>query len=179
MTKSCLLLACLTACQAASNVDPPDPPEDWLPSDVDVDATVDTLGAAGFAKVCGAFEDYVRDMFRSNRLIQLACTAEALETTADAAACAESIDACVEMLPPAVESQLDAILDQAGCSALAIEQAGCPSKVSQLKGCLDAMSAQLGLIKLELTCAAIGSPVPEDWWMIEPPAACTQITTDC
>jgi len=182
MTKPCLVLILFAACEAASNVDPPDPPDppdDWLPSDIDVDVTVDKLGAAGFAKLCGAFEDYVRDMFRSNRLVQLACTAEALDTTADAVACGESVGACIDMVPPAVESQLEQILDQAGCTALDITQTGCQSKVSALKGCLDALSEQLALIELEVTCAAIGSPVPDDWWMIDPPAACMAITNDC
>lgn len=179
MIRPCLVLLCLFGCEAAKDVDPPDPPVDWVPEDIDIDAAIDTLGTAGFAKLCGAFEDYVRDMFRSNRLIQLACTAEALDTTADAEACALSIDACVNMLPPAVESQLDTILDQAGCAALDVVPSGCPSPVSALKGCLDALSAQLDLIELELTCAAIGSPVPDDWWMIDPPAACMQLQEAC
>ncbi len=180
MTKPCLALMLLAAC--ASDVDrpePPDPPDDWLPSDIDVDTTVDKLGAAGFAKLCGAFEDYVRDMFRSNRLIQLACTADALETTTDAVACGDSVNACINMVPPAVESQLEQILDQAGCTALDITQTGCQSKVSALKSCLDALSEQLARIELQATCAAIGSPVPEDWWMIDPPAACMEISDDC
>ena len=88
MLKTCLALSCLVlACTSAKDIDPPDPPDDWIPEDIDLDQTVDKLGAAGFAKVCNAFEDYVRDMYRSNRLIQLTCTAEALDTTANATAC--------------------------------------------------------------------------------------------
>jgi hypothetical protein len=179
MYKTCLILLSVVGCEAAS--DPPDPPDptDWLPEDISESATVDSIGDAAFAKLCGAFEDYVRDMFRSNKLIQLACTAEALDTTTDAVACGMSVDDCLNMLPPVVEAQLDQILDQAGCTALAIENTGCQSTVGALKGCLDALGEQLDLIELELTCAAVGSPVPEDWWMIDPPAACQAITTGC
>ena len=174
MSKPCLLLWCLAACSSTST-----PSDDWLPSDVDENATVDAIGDAAFAKLCSAFEDYVRDTYRSNKLVQLACTANALDTTTDAVACGESIDDCLNTLPPVVEQQLDQILDQAGCSALSIAPSGCLAKVAELKGCLDALGEQIDTIELELTCAAVGSPVPDDWWMIDPPAECTSITTDC
>jgi hypothetical protein len=153
--------------------------EDWVPDDIDTGQTVDRLGAAGFAKVCGAFEDYVRDTYRSNRLVQAACTAEALQSSADAVACGTAVDACLNELPPVVEAQLEMILDQAGCTALGIDQAGCSSPVSVLTGCLDALGAQLDTIEFSLTCAAFGSPVPEDWWMIEPPEECYAILRGC
>lgn len=153
--------------------------EEWVPDDIDTDQTVDRLGAAGFGKLCGAFDEYVRDMYRSNRLIQAACTAEALQTTANATECGAAVDACLNDLPPVVETQLDQILDQAGCPALGIEQAGCTSTVSALTGCLDALGAQLDTVELSLTCAAFGSPVPADWWMIEPPEECYAIVRGC
>jgi hypothetical protein len=153
--------------------------DDWVPDDVDTSTTVDRLGAAGFAKVCTAFEDYVRDMYRSNRLIQAACTAHALETTADATACGAAVEACLDELPPVVETELQMILDQAGCTALRVEQAGCSSTVSAFTDCLDALGAQLDTLELSLTCAAVGSPVPEDWWIIEPPEECYAIVRGC
>src|SRR5687767_7957685 len=113
-------------------------------------------------------------MYRSNRLIQAACTAEALETSADAVACGAAVDDCLNELPPVVETQLQMILDQAGCPALGIEQAGCTSPVSALTDCLDALGAQLETVDLALTCAAFGSPVPPDWWMIETPESATR-----
>jgi hypothetical protein len=172
--KPYLALLVLVACGSSrSSV------EDWVPPDIDTDQTVDRLGAAGFAKLCGAFEDYVRDTYRSNRLIQAACTAEALQTTTDAISCGESVDACLDALPPVVESQLQQVLAQAGCSALGIAQGGCASKVSALTACLDALGAQLDTVELALTCAAFGSPVPDDWWMIDPPAECTAIASSC
>lgn len=148
-------------------------------ADLDPEETIDRLGAAGYAKLCSEFEDYVRETYRSNRLIQLACTAEAMQTTPDAVACGEAVDACLDTLPPAVETQLQRILDQAGCGSVAIEPAGCTSKVSQLQGCLDALGDQLDTIQLELTCAAFGSPVPPDWWRIDVPAACASLAQSC
>ena len=150
-----------------------------MPDDIDTQQTVDRLGAAGFAKVCGAFEDYVRDMYRSNRLIQAACTAEALQSSTDAVACGTAVDACLNDLPPVVETQLQMILDQAGCPALGIEQAGCTSSVSALTGCLDALGAKLDTVDLALTCAAFGSPVPDNWWVIETPEECYAIVRGC
>ncbi|HEU0035520.1 MAG TPA: hypothetical protein VFQ53_33145 [Kofleriaceae bacterium] len=171
MYKPCLALLVVAACGSSS--------DDWVPSDIDTDQTVDRLGAAGYAKLCGAFEDYVRDEFRSNRLIQAACTYEALQTTPDAIACGEAVDACLDQLPPTVEAQLEMILDQAGCNALAITQTGCAAKVSEVTACLDALGAQLDTLELSATCAAFGSPVPADWWQIEPPAECTALSAEC
>lgn len=168
-----LVLVMLAACGSS------DPSDDWIPSDIDEDATVDRIGAAGYQKLCGAFEDYVRDQYRSNKLIQLTCTAHAIETTTDAIACGEALETCLDTLPPNVEAQLNAILAQASCQATSVEPAGCSSKVSVLKDCLDALGAKLDTLMLSATCAVAGSPVPDDWWMIEPPAICQQISTDC
>ena len=63
-------LALLVACGSSHS--------DWVPSDVDTDQTLDRLGDSGYARVCSAFEDYVRDQYRSNYLIKAACTADAL-----------------------------------------------------------------------------------------------------
>lgn len=184
MTRACLFALCLAACDSpASDFDPPDPPHpdlnEWVPDNISLDATLDQIGAAAFGQLCKAFEDYVRDTYRSNHLIQLVCTADAIETTTDAVACANQADACLDTLPPPLEAELQMILDQAGCTALAINQNGCVKTVKEIKGCLDALGDEVGTIELGLTCAAFGQPVPDDWWMIPPPTECTSITNAC
>ena len=175
LMKSLLALVLCVGCGASSSTNP----GDWVPEDIDEQATLDRIGTAGYQKLCGAFEDYVRDMYRSDRLIQAACTANALQTTADAAACGVAVDMCLDMIPPAVETQLNMILAQAKCSALGVEPTGCQSKVAQMKSCLDALGKKVDQIMFSLTCAAFGSPVPETWWKIEPPAECSAISSQC
>lgn len=150
-----------------------------VPPDIEENQTLDRIGSAGYAKLCSAFEDYVRDRYRSDRLLQAACTANALQTTTDAVACAAAVDMCLDMLPPAVEAQLDRILAQASCTAVAVQPTGCSSTVSQMKACLDALGTEVDRIMFALTCAAFGSPVPEAWWMIDPPPACSAIASQC
>jgi hypothetical protein len=153
---------------------------DWVPDDIDTDQTVDRLGDAGYARVCSAFEDYVRDQYRSSYLVQAACTAHALETTADAAECGDAVDTCLDTLPREVETELQRILDQAGCNALTtFTPTGCAAKVSELTACLDALGEELDRIELSATCAAFGSPVPADWWMIPLPAECSSLQAGC
>ena len=152
---------------------------DWVPSDIERDQALSALGSAGYARLCNAFDDYVHDQYRSSYLVQAACTAHALETTADASACGEAVDACLDTLPPVVDQQLDSILAQASCTMVPIDPSACPSTVAALKGCLDALGEQLDQIELSLTCAAFGSPVPANWWRISLPAACTALTDAC
>ena len=169
-----LLLILLAACRTSAST-----AKDWVPSDIDENATLDRIGAAGYQKLCDAFEDYVRDMYRSDYLVKAACTANALQTTTDAVACGESVNMCLNTLPAPVEMQLDRILAQAHCSAVSVTPTGCLAKVAEMKACLDALGEQVDKIMFSLTCAAIGSPVPEDWWKISPPAACTSLSTRC
>jgi len=152
---------------------------DWVPADVDESETIDALGAAGYAKVCSAFDDFVRDQYRTNILIRAACTAQALQSTETTAACADYIDDCVNDIPAVVESQLSSILAQASCPAVGVMTNGCSSPVSALTTCLDDLGAQLDNIKLQLTCAALGSPVPSDWYKISPPSSCTALASGC
>jgi hypothetical protein len=152
---------------------------DWVPSDIDESKTIDAIGSAGYQKLCSSFDSYVRDQYRSSRLIQAACTANALETTMNATECGEAVDACLDDLPPVVETELNSILSQAGCSAVSISQAGCMSPVSQLTSCLDALGTKVDQIMFSLTCAAFGSPVPPDWWRISPPAECSALSSSC
>jgi hypothetical protein len=171
MTRLVLLAALsLTACKEGAG--------DWVPDDVDESETIDKLGAAGYGKVCSAFDDFVRDQYRTNLLVRAACTAQALRSTETTAECADSIDACVNDIPEVVETQLDTILAQASCPAVGVMTAGCSSPVSALTTCLDDLGAQLDNVKLQLTCAALGTPVPQDWYKISPPASCTALA-DC
>ena len=152
---------------------------DWVPPEIDTDQQLDRLGATGYQKLCGAFEDYVHDTYRSQLLVKAACTANALQTTDNATACGEEVDRCLDTLPPVVQTQLDQILAQASCSKAAIDPAACSSKVSALTACLDALGDEVDQIELSVTCAAFGSPVPQNWWMIPEPAACAALRSGC
>jgi len=172
MTRLFLLAALsITGCKGGAG--------DWVPADVDESETIDKLGAAGYAKVCSAFDDFVRDQYRTNLLVRAACTAQALQSTETTAECADYIDDCVNDIPAAVESQLTTILAQASCPAVGVMTSGCSSPVSALTTCLDDLGAQLDNVKLQLTCAALGSPVPQDWYKISPPASCTALASGC
>lgn len=153
--------------------------DDWVPPEIDESETLDKLGAAGYGKVCSAFDDFVRDQYRTNLLVRAACTAQALHSTETTAECAESIDACVNDIPAVVETQLAMILAQASCAAAGVMTAGCSSPVSALTTCLDDLGAELDNIKLQLTCAALGTTVPEGWYRISPPASCTALASGC
>lgn len=152
---------------------------DWVPPDIDEQQTLDRLGAAGYQKLCGAFADYVHDQYRSNYLVKAACTAHALQNTTDAVMCGESVDMCLDTLPPVVDQQLNMILAQASCSAAAIDPTLCSSPVSALTACLDALGDKVDELELSLTCAAFGSPVPQDWWMVDEPAECAALRAGC
>jgi hypothetical protein len=168
----CALILFVVGCGSSSQ-------DDWVPPDIDEQQTLDRLGSAGYAKLCSAFSDYVHDKYRSDYLVKAACTAHALETTSDAVECGEALDMCLGTLPPVVDQQLDSILAQASCTAAAIDPATCSSKVSALTACLDAISARMDQIELSLTCAAFGSPVPDDWWRVEEPAECVALRSGC
>jgi hypothetical protein len=162
----------IAGCQSGSS-------SDWVPDDIDEQQTLDRLGSAGYAKLCSAFADYVHEQYRSIYLIKAACTAHALETTQDAVACGEALETCLDTLPPVVEQQLDSILAQASCSAAAIDPTTCSNRVLALKACLDALGEEVDQLELSATCAAFGSPVPADWWMIDEPAECAALRSGC
>lgn len=174
-------LTALAGCPSSSsgNGDDVPDPTGWVPSDIDEQATLSTLGSAGYARLCGAFEDYVHDTYRSMLLVKAACTAHALETTTDAVTCGAAVDECLDTLPPVVDQQLEQILAQASCSRVDIDATTCPSNVSALKACLDALGDLVDHVELSATCAAFGSPVPSDWWVVEQPAACVTLQNGC
>lgn len=166
-----MTLMSATACNDSS--------EQWVPSDVDTSTTVDRLGSAGYSKLCSAFADHVRDMYRSNKLVQAACTVKALQTTSDATSCGDSVASCVDAVPPEVESLVSQALAQAGCQSLHIDPGSCGVSVSTLTNCLDALGAELDRAQYSVTCAAFGSPVPSNWDKVDLPSACSSLISQC
>jgi hypothetical protein len=172
MNRLVFVLIVLAACQPGESTD-------WVPDDIDEEATLDAIGEAGYARVCSAFSDYVHDQYRSNYLVQAVCTAEAIRTTTDAGACAATIETCLDTLPPSVQAELDAILAQASCPTVGIAPDGCSSTVSELTSCLDDLGSSLDTLQFGLTCAAAGQPVPTDWWQIVIPSSCQSLQSSC
>lgn len=166
-----MMLMSATACNDSS--------ENWVPSDIDTSTTVERLGTAGYSKLCGAFADHIRDMYRTDKLVLAACTAKAMQSTSDATSCGDYVDRCVNAVPPEVESLISQALAEAGCQALDIDPATCGVSVSTLTNCLDAFSAELDRAQYSLTCAAFGSPVPSNWYKISSPSACTSLLSQC
>jgi hypothetical protein len=152
---------------------------DWVPDDIDEEATLDTVGAAGLGRVCSAFSDFVHDQYRSSYLVQAVCTAHGIRTTTDAIACADAIDECLDTLPPSVEAELDSILNQASCPTVGVTAEGCSSTVSELTSCLDELGSGLDTLQFTLTCAAAGQPVPSNWWQLVVPSSCQALQTSC
>jgi hypothetical protein len=58
----------------------------WLPPDVENDEQLQELGAAGYQRVCDAFESYIRDEYQSSHIIQAVCLAHGIQTTDSAMA---------------------------------------------------------------------------------------------
>lgn len=146
----------------------------WVPSTVDVAARVQDIGEFSHEQLCKAFDDFVHDPFESAIVVQAACTAHALQTTANAEECAQVADECMSTLPPPVEKQVDRILAQAGCDAASSGSHGC-APVSDLISCLGDAWDEVTKIRLTATCAAFGSTVPEGWWRIPPPDSCVDL----
>lgn len=151
----------------------------WLPADIQRSETLSALGASGYARLCSAFEDYVRDEYRSSYLIQAVCVAYGIQTTSSAQACGDTASVCVNTLPPPAESTLNAILRQASCDTIAVEPAGCAATVAELTACLDALSDKVENIKLTATCAVAGEPLADTWWRLSLPAQCQAIRSRC
>lgn len=170
--RSVLLLAVLAGCVV-------DEVEAWLPADLDVSQPLERLGDEGYKLLCRSFDGHIHDIYRSQLLIKAACTAHALETTADAADCAARTDECLDTLPPVVEQQLDQIVAQAGCTDALATTTTCRSPVSELIQCLRDLRGIVESTGQELTCAAFGSPLPEDWWHFSTPLSCVALATSC
>jgi len=146
--------------------------DSWIPPEIDEGEMVEGLGDVGHRLLCDAFDGYVHRTYRSVLLIQAACTAHALQTTKNATECAAVADACLEALPAPVEDQVERILAQARCGGVSH---GCGSMVSELITCLGDLGDSITNVKLTVTCAAFGSPIPSDWWRISPPTSCLEL----
>jgi len=151
----------------------------WVPPDIDETLTLASIGEAAHSMMCDAFSGHVHDLYGSQLLVEAACTAHALQTTANSTECAQVVEQCLDTLPPPVEGQLQRILDQASCEATGVPESGCDSSVSELIDCLDELGGMLDQVELKVTCAAFGSPVPSDWWRISPPPSCVALATRC
>jgi len=151
----------------------------WMPPDIQSNETLNTLGAAGYQRLCSAFEGYVRDEYSSNYFVQAICLYEGVTTTTSAIECGDAVNACTETMPPAAESLLSAILAQASCSTIGINPTGCAATVAQVKACLDAIEDQLKSLEFAATCAVAGQQVDDNWWRIPLPAACESLRTIC
>lgn len=151
----------------------------WIPTDIDVNATIEQIGEQSRKLVCDQFESSVHRIYRSPLLIQAACTVHAIRQARDAEECVTLTDQCLGTLPAVVDAQLEDILGQAGCQAIGADRKGCRSTVSELISCLGDLGDAVGNVKQELTCAAFGSPVPDDWWKVAPPVTCVDLVSQC
>lgn len=156
-----------------------DQTEPWIPYDVDPTESIERLGDDGYKMLCRSFDGYVRDIYRSELLVKAACTAHALQTTANASECATATESCLGTMPPVVEEQLDRIVEQAGCSDAFLPQTKCRSPVHELLRCLKDLRAGVDHVGQTLTCAAFGSPPTGEWWHIETPQSCIALATSC
>jgi len=145
----------------------------WIPLDLDESELVQSLGEFGHDQLCNAFEGYVHGQYRSVLLVEAACTAHALQTTKNATECAAAVDTCLQTLPAPVEDQLQRILEQADCNRASSGADGCG--ISDLITCLGDLGDAVTNVKLTVTCAAFGSPVPPNWWRIAPPESCLDL----
>lgn len=151
----------------------------WLPDDLDEEATLSAIGDTGYARACDAFEGYLLDRWRTSTLVEVVCTAQAIEATTEAEACADQIAACVATPPPAAQAAVDAILAQASCDALDVAPGSCSSTLGALVACLDALDAEVGRVRLVATCAAAGETVEPGWDLLELPAECASLANAC
>lgn len=156
-----------------------DLPGAWVPTDIDISERLERIGDKAYSMLCNTFSDHVHDVYRSQLLIEAACTAHALQTTSNASECAQVTAECLDTLPAPVEDQLQTILAQASCKSVGVTSSGCGSVVSDLVECLDAIGSKVSQLKLSATCAAFGSPPPPDWWRLSVPDACMDLVSRC
>ena len=166
------LLAPLVLCAGCSNAS-------WIPDDLDRDAALSAVGAAGYQRLCSAFDSYVREEYAGNYFVQAVCLAHGVTSTDDAQACADTVQSCTQTLPGPAESVLNQILDQASCQRLNIDPTGCSATVAQVSACLEAMESGMKNVQFELTCAAAGQSIDPNWWQVQLPAECEAIRAIC
>lgn len=168
-TATLALLLAITGCSSSG----------WIPPDIEQNEQLQELGAAGYSRLCSAFEGYIRDEYEASHIIQAVCLAHGVSTTDTASACGDAVNACTDNLPPSAEALLQDILAQASCSTVGIDPVGCAATVAQVKSCLDGLEDQLDEVKFSLVCAAAGETFDSAWWHIDLPPACQQLRTLC
>jgi hypothetical protein len=151
---------------------------DRFPGDVSDSLTLDEIGRSGYDRLCAQFESYLEDQYSGSHLVQAACLAFAIETSADAESCGDAVTACLDEPPPQVRVAIDGILGRAGCTASPIEPEGCRSTVGALKACLDALENEIESVTYSLTCAAFGQS-DLGWDVIDVPPACEALRSAC
>ena len=150
-----------------------------FPSDIDSGLTLDHVGEAGLREVCSTFETWLLDQYRSSHLTQLGCLARAVENTNDAVACGEQLKMCIDNPPAEIGVLVQDVIDQAGCGAFTVSASGCEATVSQVYVCLEALADEVDRVQHSVTCAAVGEPLPSDWWRLSLPGACSTLEAEC
>jgi len=151
----------------------------WVPQDLEEDEELQAVGAAGYQRLCSAFEGYIRDEYEASHVIQAVCLAHGIQTTTTASACGDAVNACTDNLPPSAEATLQEILAQASCNTLGVDPVGCAATVADAKACLDGLEDQLDEVKFSLVCTAAGETFDDAWWHIDLPPQCQALRTLC
>ena len=146
-------------------------------SDSDLDDPQARITAAAYERACVEARDYLEAQYSGDYFVQALCTAAAVEGNTDAVSCGEELDECINNPPPAIQSGIDSILGQAGCSLLDVNTSTCSSTLGQIKDCLDAIDEEVSALQYTLTCAAAGQTL-EDWDLVELPSVC-EFASDC
>jgi hypothetical protein len=158
----------------------PDDTKEWLPSGIEVRETLDHVGDAAYQGLCGAFDGYVHDKYRSSVVVKAVCTAHALRSTSDPTVCTAIADECLAKLPGPVEEDVHAILEEAGCRGLGVARGHCNSPISDLIACLGGLKAAIDHAAVSFTCeAALDGSVSGDWWRVSLPQSCVDLVTRC
>ncbi len=151
----------------------------WVPDEVDVEQTLESVGETTYGLLCDGFSSFVHELYSSQLLVRAACTMHALRTTTDMNECTEATENCLETLPTPVEQELESILEQASCDTSGVLPSGCDAPVAELVACLGELRDEVEKIQSAATCAAFGSDVPANWWRIAQPNSCIELATKC
>jgi hypothetical protein len=149
-------------------------------SGCDTDSTDDPqerITAAAYSRACSEARDLLESQYSGSYFVQALCTAAAVENNTDAVECGMDLDECINNPPASIQSGIDAILSQGGCSLIDINTSTCSSTLGQIQDCLSAIDAEISSLQYTLTCAAAGQTL-DNWDVVEVPSAC-QFETDC
>lgn len=146
-------------------------------SESDLDDPKAKITAAAYDRACVEARDFLESQYSGNYFIQALCTAAAVEGNSDAESCGEELDDCINNPPPEIQSGIDSIVGQAGCSLIEINTLSCSSTLGEIKACLEAIDEEVSSLQYTLTCAAAGQML-DGWNIIELPSAC-EFASDC